>query len=442
MTCRGRCWRRSAPATSRSSNWPRSARACIEQLAENAPRPVDLRSFTTDLPGKAQHAAADYVGKVTETATGYAGKVQQTAADYVGKVTGTLTDYVGKAQQTATDYIGKASGNATTYAGKAQQIATGLPAKAQQAAAELPGKAQQAVGELPDKAQKLVSDLGQVAGIGRGTRRARPADRRRCLRVDPVLRVADAGQDAGTRCRVAGEDRRIHRGPLGRDGAGHPGGLHPAGRARSTAAWPIAVTEPGPGYGPRRSSPALSSMRRSTCPAPPRRRQSRQRARRPPTPQPRARRVRRPRSPQQAPRRPGRPSPPLRRHLPPRRRSATPLLRTLLLRKRLLRRSLFRKPLRPRPTKSLPRKLLPRRQHGEAGCHEGRKGGCGAGNGPSSTSRAHREACRVRSKAGSAALACGQLGLTPTFGKTPTERGICLGVLDPARLARTLTEWD
>ena len=38
----------------------------MEQFAENAPRPVDLRSFTTDLPGKAQQAAADYVGKVTE----------------------------------------------------------------------------------------------------------------------------------------------------------------------------------------------------------------------------------------------------------------------------------------------------------------------------------------------------------------------------------------
>jgi hypothetical protein len=41
----------------------------LAQLTESATRPADLRSFTADLPGKAQHAAADYVGKVTETAT-------------------------------------------------------------------------------------------------------------------------------------------------------------------------------------------------------------------------------------------------------------------------------------------------------------------------------------------------------------------------------------
>ncbi len=76
----------------------------MEQFAENAPRPVDLRSFTTELPGK----ATDYVGKVTETTTDYVGKAQQTATDYVGKAQQTATDYVGKAQQTATDYVGKA----------------------------------------------------------------------------------------------------------------------------------------------------------------------------------------------------------------------------------------------------------------------------------------------------------------------------------------------
>src|SRR6188472_2346830 len=59
----------------------------LAQLTESATRPADLRSFTADLPGKAQHAAADYVGKVTETATDYVGKVQQTASGYVGRVT-------------------------------------------------------------------------------------------------------------------------------------------------------------------------------------------------------------------------------------------------------------------------------------------------------------------------------------------------------------------
>ncbi len=160
----------------------------------------DVRATVTDLPGRAQKAAADLPGRA-----------QQVAADLQGRAQKAAADLPGKAQQLAADLPGKAQKAAADLPAKAQQVAADLPSKAQQVAADVAGNIEQFAADAPGKAQDLIAQLpGRLAEFQAAAKSLSPDAIKETIEAYTQLvgmiygKLAERGDKSWTKARTIG----------------------------------------------------------------------------------------------------------------------------------------------------------------------------------------------------------------------------------------------
>ncbi len=129
----------------------------------------DVRTTVSELPGKAQHVAADLQGRAHKAAADLPGKAQQLAADLPGRAQKVAADLPGKAQQVAADLPSKAQKVAADVAGNIEHFAAEAPGMAQDLIAQLPGRLAEfqaaAMSLSPDAIKETIEAYTQLVGM-------------------------------------------------------------------------------------------------------------------------------------------------------------------------------------------------------------------------------------------------------------------------------------
>jgi hypothetical protein len=237
--------------------------------------PLDLtevRATVSDLPSRAQHAAAGLQGKAQQAAGDLPGRAQKFAADVQDRTQHAAADLSGRAQKMASDLPGRAQKMAADLPGRAQKAAADLPGKAQQVAADLPTKAQQVASDVagnieqfaadaPGKAQNLISQLpGKVSEFSAAAKSLSPEALSGTVEAYTQLvgmiygKLAERGERSWSRARGAG---RFHGSVV--DAAKLKASATPQTPSTPTAPAPDAASEAG-------DTPAPSTAEHTTMP--------------------------------------------------------------------------------------------------------------------------------------------------------------------------------